>query len=125
MNLKTKHKIKMYKATLQIVLTDSPEYANKAIGVPYFQLDETLYATAHHSFKKSNEYFTIVLNPLYPYKALDHGTIAHECVHIAHMILNSRGVVADYDNDEPEAYLLGMISNKVYKFLNKYEVPVG
>lgn len=124
MKLKTKKKIKIYKSTLQVVLTDSPEYANRCIGVEYFNTDEILWATAHHSFKKTNEYFTVVINPLYPFSKLDHGTIAHECVHIAHMILDSRGIVADFANDEAEAYLLGVITNHVYKFLNKYEIPI-
>ena len=124
MKLNTKKKIKIYNATLQIVLTDSPKYANERIGVEYFKHDETLYATAHHTFRKSREYFTLVFNPAYPYNKLDNGTIAHECVHIAHMILNPRGVLACFENDEAEAYLLGVITNHVYKFLKKYEIPV-
>jgi hypothetical protein len=41
-------------------------------------------------------------------------TVAHESLHIARMILTSRGVLFDPNNDEPYAYLVGWIAGKAY-----------
>lgn len=35
------------------------------------------------------------------------GILCHECVHAPHFLLRRRGVKADFDNDELEAYLTG------------------
>lgn len=40
-------------------------------------------------------------------RADDLGSLAHECVHAANFTLQLRGVKADFDNDEPLAYLVG------------------
>jgi hypothetical protein len=45
-------------------------------------------------------------------------TLAHESVHIASFIFLNAGVIADYNNDEPYAYMVGWIFNKVYKTFN-------
>lgn len=34
-------------------------------------------------------------------------TLAHECVHAANWVLRDRGVQPDFDNDEPQCYLVG------------------
>ena len=47
------------------------------------------------------------------------GTIAHECLHACNFILQSRGVLADRHNDEPDAYLLGYLVDHVVKVLRK------
>lgn len=44
-------------------------------------------------------------------------TVDHEVVHITNQILNNSGVDSDYNNDEAQAYLLGYISGRVWKFL--------
>ncbi len=36
-------------------------------------------------------------------------TIVHECVHAANYSLGHAGVVADHDNDEPQAYLTELL----------------
>lgn len=47
-------------------------------------------------------------------------TIAHEALHTTNFILGDRGVKADYDNDEAQAYLLGYIVGEICKFLDKH-----
>lgn len=43
--------------------------------------------------------------------------IVHECVHAANSIFRSCGIKLDIDNDEPYAYLLGWIYEKVEQAL--------
>jgi hypothetical protein len=42
----------------------------------------------------------------------DNSHLVHECVHAANMTLHSRGVKADFKNDEAVAYLTEMIFKK-------------
>lgn len=46
-------------------------------------------------------------------------TLAHECVHAAWAVLNYAGVYAEHNNDEPLAYLVGHIFDKVQKHHKK------
>lgn len=39
----------------------------------------------------------------------DLAAFAHECLHVANMVLKSKGVMPCYENDEAQAYLLGWI----------------
>ena len=48
------------------------------------------------------------------------GVIAHESLHAVNMILDNRGVVEDFNNDEPVAYLLEWIVDRVYETMHKY-----
>ena len=43
--------------------------------------------------------------------------IAHEILHTTNKILLSRGVAADFDNDEPQTYLCGWLTKKFYEYL--------
>jgi len=67
----------------------------------------------------SNKYgVCILLNFNNNYGAkISYGTIAHEAVHAASFILDSRGVVPDFNNDEPQAYLVEYIVNEIIKFV--------
>lgn len=42
-------------------------------------------------------------------------TLAHECLHATSFILDHAGVVADFRNDEAQAYLLGTIFEMALK----------
>ena len=50
-------------------------------------------------------------------KKYDAGVVAHEALHLTNFILKERGINADYDNDEAQAYLIGWIVTEIYKFL--------
>jgi hypothetical protein len=39
----------------------------------------------------------------------DHACLAHECLHTANNVLQDRGVHADWENDEAQAYLCGYL----------------
>jgi len=47
------------------------------------------------------------------------GIIAHEAKHLANNIFIDIGHTLDCYNDEPEAYLLGWIVNRIHELLNK------
>ncbi len=48
---------------------------------------------------------------------VDNGIIVHECVHLATMILNSKGYQFDPINDEPYAYLVQYLFDTIAKEL--------
>lgn len=45
--------------------------------------------------------------------------LAHECVHAAWAVLNYAGAYVEHNNDEPLAYLVGHIFERVQKHYNK------
>lgn len=42
----------------------------------------------------------------------DLATLAHECLHIANMILDAKGIIPSFSNDEAQAYLMNYLINK-------------
>ena len=66
--------------------------------------------------KFQKEMFVMVLNTEHPIDAPSYGTLVHECIHAAGAILDSRGVLADWNNDEALAYLVQWIFNQGSKF---------
>ena len=56
---------------------------------------------------------------------LDHDTIAHECFHATHFILNYCGVRFKVsDRHEAFAYFNGYLNNAVYKQLKKWKIRI-
>lgn len=49
-----------------------------------------------------------------PYSEHD---VAHEILHTTNDILGSRGITADFDNDEAQAYLCGYLTKKYYEYI--------
>lgn len=47
-------------------------------------------------------------------------TIGHEVVHMVNGIFKSRGIELSLDNDEPQAYLTGWVTETVYNTIKKY-----
>lgn len=52
-------------------------------------------------------------------KKISINVVAHEALHISRMILTSRGVVFDPNNDEPYAYMVGWVAGIAYKSIPK------
>ena len=57
--------------------------------------------------------------------AITHGVIAHECFHLTHRIMNGINKAYDITNDEPEAYLIHFLVDKVYEFLKDNKIKVA
>tara|TARA_B100000378_G_scaffold236018_1_gene202702 strand:- start:13374 stop:13730 length:357 start_codon:yes stop_codon:yes gene_type:complete len=49
------------------------------------------------------------------------GIIAHEAKHLLNEIYLNIGAQLDLENDEPEAYLLGWIVNRIHEFIAETE----
>ena len=45
--------------------------------------------------------------------------VAHEILHVANRILLTRGVTPDFDNDEPQAYLVSLLTKYYYDYLGE------
>lgn len=54
-------------------------------------------------------------------KHCTNSTIAHEVVHLVNRILTDRGAKLDASNDEPQAYLTGWVTKKVYSVVRTTE----
>jgi hypothetical protein len=66
--------------------------------------------------------FILVINHKNKYNPLTPGIITHEALHLTNFILNERGVLFDYENDEPHAYLLEWIIDEIFKFLSEKNI---
>lgn len=115
------HKIPLYNGYLIILLTNDLTKTYKQ--VPHFN-SETLYAHAYFDKYKSHKGHYIILNFHTNYGTITHGAIAHEAHHIANFIAENRGINADFDNDEPTAYLIDWITTQTYKFIKKQKFKV-
>ena len=49
------------------------------------------------------------------------GIVAHESLHVVNITLGWSGVVADYENDETQAYLLGYVVNRIIETIKPLE----
>ena len=66
--------------------------------------------SAYCKFKLVNGYNKCIII----FKEVSHEIIAHEALHITNGILLHAGVSADFNNDEPQAYLLGWVVKQIY-----------
>lgn len=96
--------------------SDPVEIENK------FGLDVGEYVYAHAFYDRIRENGKLyscsflIANRENIYARFTYGTLAHEVVHIAGFILDRAGVRADFNNDEPFAYLTEYIYNKAVAF---------
>lgn len=75
-----------------------------------YQLDNSNAYSAYCKFKLVNGYNKCII----VFKEVSHEIIAHEALHITNGILKHAGVFSDFDNDEPQAYLLGWVVKQIY-----------
>jgi hypothetical protein len=102
----------IYGITVGFVLTDSVEDVKSY----YPEFNSTRINGHCLSFEhKGDDVVVIVINP----KTATHGTIAHEIYHATSYICLSRGIVADFNNDEPMAYIAGWLTNKFYSLFKQ------
>lgn len=53
-------------------------------------------------------------------QSLSLNTLGHEVVHMVNGIFKSRGIKLSLDNDEPQAYLTGWVTQTVYQTIKRY-----
>jgi hypothetical protein len=111
--------VPLYRGMFVLIVSNDNDFVQSKL--PEFD-DRELYAHAWQANYRKRQGFFMVLNFWHPRGFLTHGAIAHEAVHIAHFILNARGVVSDFENDEPITYLVEWITERVYEALDKVNI---
>lgn len=111
-------KIPIYAGVVKIVLSNDNERIKKEFPEDYNDGD---YAFAHTD--QINEYFLVLIFDV-PRSKITISTAAHESLHITNFILRDKGVVADWDNDECQTYLLGFVLDKVLEFARDKKIKI-
>jgi len=106
--------IPIYFGQLQIVITDNFTEASKKMKVDHGDVDPDSVGAFVNVSSHGNglDFFTVFFKP-----DASHGLIAHEVVHLVNGIYSERHMELDKQNDEPQAYLTGWITDQIYKAL--------
>ena len=109
----------LYHQILHIIICDDVEKELSEIRKKFYvttdQFESAGYAESegkHHLIILNMKYLTDELFTI--------GTIAHEAFHITNFMMKRVGIKPDIENDEPQAYLLSLIVEHVYKQYKKY-----
>jgi hypothetical protein len=114
--------IPLYRGDLIIIITNSIDKLYEQFTDIEFN---ELYAhSIYNNYDGGSGYF-MVLNFDSEHRNIMHGTISHEASHLAGMILKHRGVISDFDNDEPFTYLVEWITDIAYKVIDEYKFKVA
>lgn len=98
--------VPIYRGKLIVLVAETGDEVRKLL--PKYEGD-SVYASAIYSDWNGIECYSMVLNPKNKSRKISYGVIAHESVHLAHMIAQTRGFAPDFENDEPISYLVEMI----------------
>jgi hypothetical protein len=110
--LKTKSfKIPIYFGVVTVVQTSNKEDIKKRFKIDCYDNNPCVYSRGSH-------YFTVIFPES---NQIDINAISHECTHLANFRMNKIGYKFDYENDEPYAYLLGYLVEKVYSILVEFQ----
>lgn len=108
--------IPIYRGNFGLIISKNRNEITKII--PEFDEDDIFAHTYYHD-KDGIGTFSIVLNFNNDFKAISLGVIAHECYHVVSILLQSRGVDADFHNDEPGAYLIEWVYDKIIEWIKE------
>lgn len=109
--------IPIYRGLFCVLITSDENEVKKY----YPEFEGELYAHSILTEVSDRQAFLCILN-FDASRSVTHGCIAHEATHIAHMILEQRGVIADFINDEPVAYLVEWITDNIYAACANFKV---
>lgn len=111
--------IPLYSGKLVLGLSNDLKKVRKAFDKDVVGENE-LFASSLHCNYKGKEAFGIILNFWNTERnQVTYGVIAHEAVHIANFIMNSRGFIPDFENDEAQAYLVNWIVDELVIFIKE------
>ena len=110
------YEIPLYRGNLVVVISNDIDKIKALFPADLFN-DENIYAHTLYGNCRGQQDFYIVLNPYSKYRKMYHGTIAHEALHATSFLLDKRGIQIDVNNDEPQAYLIEWVTDKVYETL--------
>ena len=108
--------VPLYRGKLIIVISNSIEKLKAK--VPEFNRSR-IYAHSFGINYKGRTGYAMILNFENDFAAMTHGCITHEAIHLAHFVADDKGFVADFNNDEPIAYLAEWITDKAYEFMKE------
>lgn len=113
----TKFRIPIYHGILRVVLTNDFVESAKKLKIDDEGHDlSRLGAFVTPSVDKNGEdNFTVFFR-----FDVHHDLIAHEVVHLVNEIYISRSMTLDPNNDEPQAYLTGWVTGRIYEVLKRY-----
>ena len=112
--------IPIFKGKFILIVSNSEKKVKKITGVKI----KNIYAHALNYKYKGNDALFIILN----FKAasqISHAIIAHECTHVANMLLANRGVIIDSENDETHAYVGEWFNRQVHKWLDEESITIA
>lgn len=102
--------IPIYFGTVKVVQSNDKDKVNKRFKIDWDGLNTTVYTQDNHNFLMITQPIEIIT-----FETIN--TIAHEAVHIANWRISRIGFKYDYENDEPFAYLVGFITEEIYKIV--------
>lgn len=106
----------IYRADI-VVIIDNWEEADKKFKLDLEKEDLKAHAITWLDpvYKKKHEIFVLLKTEF-----LDYNTVCHELYHIVMFVCEAKGIKPDLENDEPLAYLLGHIAEKLFAFRDKW-----
>lgn len=109
-----------YSVSLWVLISNNPsktleEFTAKHPGLK-IQWGKDFAAWTEDEFYKDN-YLTVIFDKA----SFDEGTAAHEAIHIKNLVMQHAGIKHDFKNDEPEAYVTGLIVDEIYKVWKEYK----
>jgi len=115
-NVYTKINIPIYGGYLAIHITKDIDKTLRVVDY-----DGDLVGDAYMVFNLDG---TKAYDLIFKHDKIDHGLIAHECFHLTHRIMHDINKTFDFNNDEPEAYLMQFLINSIYDFLSENEIKI-
>ncbi len=106
--------IPIYTGCLDLIITNDVKKLNKRSG---FFNDDFVFAHALSYPIKGVHYDSIVINLHHKNCYIRHSHIAHEALHVTHFIMERHGIEQDFNNPEPENYLMGWVIDEFYRFI--------
>ena len=109
-------KIPIYFGKLLVIVSVDWEYVNKTYK---FDLNNETSACVFETVdRKGVTTFVVAFTEINP----SSDKIAHEAVHLVGLLFKNRGILADFNNDEPFAYMLGWTVKSINSLLLKIKV---
>jgi len=106
--------VPIYGGMLVIMITNDMKRIKKYL--PEFNPNELFAHACFDNFRGMQGFF-VILNPSNMNGVISPGVVAHEATHISSYIAKERGFVADFDNDEPIAYLVQYVADRAWDYL--------
>lgn len=105
---KSKHKIPIYHGTLYVIYTKDLKPIIKKHNLREGSEKCDAFVFSVEGKKGGIRYYAV-------FEKNDVSVLAHEALHIVNFIFDDKHITPDVKNDEPQAYLIGWVFDKIYK----------